>query len=137
MNIYFAGSIRGGRDDADFQGEIVRLLSRYGEVATEHIGKKELTDSGENLSDEEIYERDMGWLAQADVVVAEVTTPFLGVGYEVARAETMEKPVLCLYRPEAGRRLSAMLAGNANIRVEAYETLEDLAETLDNFLRMD
>ena len=33
------------------------------------------------------------------VVVAEVTQPSLGVGYEIGRAVAMEKPILCLYRP--------------------------------------
>jgi CRISPR/Cas system CSM-associated protein Csm3 (group 7 of RAMP superfamily) len=116
----------------------MKLLSRYGNVATEHIGKEGLDGMGEvELSDEEIYERDMSWLAEADVVVAEITTPSLGVGYEIARAETMEKSVLCLYRLGGGGRLSAMLAGNPNLQKEAYETVEDLAEILDNFLRMD
>jgi nucleoside 2-deoxyribosyltransferase len=138
MNIYFAGSIRGGREDAHLYAEIIKLLSRYGAVATEHIGKEGLDGMGEvELSDEEIYERDMSWLAEADVVVAEITTPSLGVGYEIARAETMEKSVLCLYRLGGGGRLSAMLAGNPNLQKEAYETVEDLAEILDNFLRMD
>ena len=34
------------------------------------------------------------------VVVAEVTQPSLGVGYEIGRAVTMKKKILCLYRPQ-------------------------------------
>lgn len=138
MNIYFAGSIRGGREYAELYDNIIRLLSRYGTVATEHIGKKDLMEEGEAaLSDEEIYERDMSWLAASDVVVAEVTIPSLGVGYEIARAETMEKPVLCLYQAASGQRLSAMIAGNPGIQTEHYENFEDLAERVDDFLRIE
>jgi nucleoside 2-deoxyribosyltransferase len=136
MNIYFAGAIAGGRDDAQTYNEIIRLLSRYGTVATAPLHQGG-SSGGSELTDQDLYEQGMGWLAQADVVVAEVTVPSTGVGYEIARAETMEKPVLCLYRPEAGRRVSPMIIGNANLQTEAYETLEDLAEILDNFLRMD
>ena len=38
------------------------------------------------------------------VLVAEVTQPSLGVGYEIGRAVDMKKKVLCLFRPQSGRR---------------------------------
>ncbi|KFO36180.1 2'-deoxynucleoside 5'-phosphate N-hydrolase 1 [Fukomys damarensis] len=53
----------------------------------------------------------MAWIQQADVVVAEVTQPSLGVGYELGRAVALHKPVLCLFRPQSGRVLSAMIRG--------------------------
>jgi len=58
------------------------------------------------LTDTEILERDMQWLSQAHVVVAEVTQPSLGVGFEIARAVTLNKPVLCLFRPSSGQRMT-------------------------------
>lgn len=134
--IYFAGSIRGGRDDASLYRRIISLLAEYGEVLTEHIGDAGLTPTGEvGLTDVVIYERDMAWLAEADVVVAEVTIPSHGVGYEIGRAEALGKPVLCLYRRSPGRRLSAMLTGNPALRCEAYERVTDLGPILERFLR--
>ncbi|KAB0337781.1 hypothetical protein FD755_025470, partial [Muntiacus reevesi] len=50
-----------------------------------------------------IHDRDLAWLQQADAVVAEVTQPSLGVGYELGRAVALHKPVLCLFRPQSGR----------------------------------
>ena len=38
------------------------------------------------------------------VLVAEVTQPSLGVGYEIGRAVDMKKKILCLFRPQSGRR---------------------------------
>ncbi|XP_070313011.1 5-hydroxymethyl-dUMP N-hydrolase-like [Odocoileus virginianus] len=61
-----------------------------------------------------IHDRDLAWLQQADVVVAEVTQPSLGVGYELGRAVALHKPVLCLFRPQSGRVLSAMIRGAAD-----------------------
>ena len=92
MKIYFAGSIRGGRDDWQLYHEIVRRLSAYGEVLTEHVADSGLSQLGEVGGDREIYERDIEWLRQADRLVAEVTTPSLGVGYEVGRASEWGSP---------------------------------------------
>jgi nucleoside 2-deoxyribosyltransferase len=135
MKIYFAGSIRGGRNDAALYHHIIALLSKYGEVLTEHVGSEDLPPAGEkNLSDGDIYARDMAWLAQADIIVAEVTTPSHGVGYEIGQAQAMGKPVLCLHRRDSERRLSAMLAGNPKLRCEAYESLEEIDRMLARFL---
>ena len=93
MKIYFAGSICGGRDDAALYRQIIVMLMEYGEVLTEHVGDASLTRAGEDgPSDEAIYGRDMAWLTEADIVVAEVTVPSHGVGYEVAWAEALGKP---------------------------------------------
>ena len=91
MKIYFSGSIRGGQDDAAIYKQIIDELKRYGNVLTEHIGSKVLET---NLSDEEIHDRDLKWVMEADVVVAEVTTPSLGVGYEIGRAAEFNKPII-------------------------------------------
>jgi hypothetical protein len=132
--IYFAGSISGGRGDAQLYQQIIHLLQGYGRVLTEHVGDLSLDAGGEpSPTSEEIYERDIALLAQADKVVAEVTIPSHGVGYEIARAESLGKAVLCLHRPGTGRRLSAMLAGNPNVRCADYCTLEDVTGILDRF----
>ena len=136
MKIYFAGSIRGGRDDAALYQRIIAQLAGYGQVLTEHVGSDGLTPTGEqDLSDEAIYTRDMAWLMKADVVVAEVSMPSHGVGYEIASAEAAGKPVLCLYRPQPDRRLSAMLGGNPALRCMSYKEPKDLEPILSDFLQ--
>ena len=133
MKIYFAGSIRGGRQDAALYSQIVGQLKAYGQVLTDHVGEANLRE--DDLSDEAIYERDMMWLQEADVLVAEVTVPSHGVGYEIARAETLGMPILCLHRPEAGHRLSALIAGSPFIRCEGYQRPEGARAILDTFLQ--
>lgn len=133
MRIYFAGSIRGGRQDAALYTQIVEMLKEYGEVLTEHVGDPDLSE--ENLEDEDIHRRDMDWLELADALVAEVTVPSHGVGYEVARAETLGKPILCLHRPGPGRHLSALIAGAPSVRCERYDRMDQLKAILDDFFR--
>lgn len=134
MKIYFAGSIRGGRGDADLYGELIVLLQGYGTVLTEHIGDKHLSVHGEGKAVEYIFERDVQWVREADVVVAEVTIPSLGVGYEIGLAEQLGKKIICLYRPQADRKLSAMLLGNSKLSVVEYTTVQDVAEKLKALL---
>ncbi len=135
MKIYFAGSIRGGRADAELYNEIINHLNKYGEVLTEHIGDKNIHAKGElNLTEKYIHDRDMSWLVQSDVVVAEVTTASLGVGYEIGRAVEKNKKILCLHRLDEGK-LSAMILGSDALIVKKYETLDDAKIIIDKFLK--
>jgi hypothetical protein len=130
LRIYFAGSIRGGREDAGIYRELIAALSASGEVLTEHVG----TGGEEGRDDAAIYTRDMEWLAQSDVLVAEVSVPSLGVGYEIATAERQGIPVLCLFRPGEGRWLSAMLAGDPAIAVVEYSDVAAARAALRDFV---
>lgn len=132
MKIYFAASIRGGRQDVDVYVQLINYLANFGNVLTEHIGDKNLAETGEkDLSDIEIHDRDMMWLNSSDIIVAEVTTPSLGVGYEIARAFEAGKQVVCLYRNQEGKRLSAMLTGNKKLEIFNYNNLEEAKSILD------
>ena len=136
MKIYFSGSISGGREDAALYAQIISLLKNHGAVLTEHIGDASLSAKGEvNVTSEFIYARDFTWLKQADVIVAEVTTPSLGVGYEIGIAEQWGKRILCLFRPSSGRRLSAMIASCPGLSLENYETISDVESILKGWFR--
>ena len=133
MKIYFAGSIRGGRDDFAFYFTIIEQLRDLGEVLTEHVGEADLQWIGESGDDKEIHDRDLAWLKEADCLVAEVTRPSLGVGYEIAKAIGWEKPILCLFRPGDGRSLSAMIAGSSEVRVREYQSLSEIRQIVAEF----
>ena len=133
MSIYFAGAIRGGREDKALYLEIVRRLRDYGEVLTEHIGDAGLSALGETGDDAWIHDRDLAWLREAVCLVAEVTTPSLGVGYEIGKATEWGKPTLCLFRPGSGRALSAMIAGNREVVVREYESAWELKKIFEDF----
>lgn len=131
LNIYFAASISGGRGDQSIYQSIIELLKKYGHVLTEHIGNPNLTAHGESISDREIFSRDINWLDSSDVVIAEISTPSLGVGYELGRAESLNKPVLCLYKPDEKRH--AMIKGNPRFQVKPYNQLKDIENIFNNY----
>ncbi len=127
MNIYFAGSIRGGREDADIYAEIITLLQKHGEVLTEHVADKSISSYGQtDMTEQEIYEKDVAMLRESDIVVAEITCVSIGVGYEIGYAESLGKKIVCLYRPEGGKRTSAMVAGNSHVQLVEYKKAGEL-----------
>ena len=138
MKIYFAASIRGGRKDQNKYNELIRFISSKVEVLTEHVGDSSLEQTGEqNLSDKEIYKRDLEWLESADAVIAEVTNPSLGVGYELGIAEKLGKPVLCLFdEADHNCNLSAMISGNHKITTFHYTSLDQAKEEIISFIHL-
>ena len=76
----------------------------------------------------------MQWLESADVVIAEVTTPSLGVGYELGIADKLNKSVLCLFREQHGKKLSAMLIGNDSFKCRFYNNFKEIQSIIDDFL---
>ena len=136
MKIYFAGSIRSGRDDEEIYKKIINYLKKYGEVLTEHVGVQDvITKEEDEFSDQQIFERDMKWLESADVLIAEVTTPSLGVGYEIAKAVELKKKTICLYCPKPGKMLSAIISGDKNITVKQYKTIKQAFEIIDELFK--
>ena len=134
--IYFCGSIRGGRELATIYNDLVKFLHRYGEVLTEHVADKSVVSSETGMfTDNEIYERDRKWLEESDFVVAEVTIPSLGVGFEIGYAVKLKKPVLCLYYKEAHHNLSAMISGCPDIEVINYQQVPELDKPLGEFIK--
>lgn len=140
--VYFAGSIRGGRDDAALYKRIIEYIQKTDIVLTEHVGDLSLskhegsTPKGFSEGDKKdvaIYLQDTGWLKESDLVIAECTTPSLGVGYELAFAEKLGKPVHIFYDKKR-TRLSAMLSGNSYFDIHPYEREDEIYPVLDAVL---
>lgn len=124
--IYFSGSISGGREDVDTYRCFVAALENAGHrvlagmVTAQHVGAE-----GEALPAAAIFDRDVDWIEEAarsgGVLVAEVSRPSTGVGYEIALARyRFSMPVICLYRPAFTRRCSGMIAGDCEIELIEY-----------------
>jgi nucleoside 2-deoxyribosyltransferase len=136
MNIYFACSITGGRDfESIYQAIISALLSDGHEVPTAHLAEKSVKELEMRVNAGEIYERDTAWIRKCDALVAEVSTPSHGVGYEVAYALGLGKPVLCIHYK--GKPISKMLSGNSQptISVKSYTETDEAIAVIRSFLR--
>ena len=105
--VYFAGSIRGGREDAAVYKRIIDYINATDTVLT--------------------------WLRSSDVLIAECTNPSHGVGYELAYAEARNIPVHIFYDKRKAN-ISAMVNGNAYFKVYPYENEAEIYPILDKIL---
>jgi len=112
MKIYFACAIVGGRQDETIYTEIVQAFIDDGhEVPTAaNAGLQGAKGLEADMAPKDVYTRDTGWIDECEVLVAEVSTPSHGVGYEISYALERGKPVLCIAR--RGVRVSKMITGN-------------------------
>ena len=136
MNVYFACSITGGREFELVYQEIVRALSGDGhEIPTSHLAKSDVQDIEGALTPREVYARDMMWIKNCDRLIAEVSVPSHGVGYEIGLALNIGKPVLCLHR--ADRKVSKMITGNSDpaLSVQAYSHTPEAISLARAFLQ--
>ena len=132
MKVYFAGSIRGGRIDANLYERLIKYIQRTDIVLTEHVGNLNLSEERQTVT--EIYNQDTNWLRESDVLIAECTCPSLGVGYELAYAERFQIPCHIFYNKNR-TRLSAMLAGNAFYNIHPYKDEAEIYPIIDSILQ--
>ena len=135
MNIYFACSITGGRElEADYQALVAALLADGHVIPTSHLAQSEAMESERDLAAQNVYQRDVGWIKNCDALIAEVSVPSHGVGYEIGFALSLGKPVLCLHQKE--RKVSKMILGNSDpaLTVKSYSKVDDAISQAQNFL---
>ena len=134
MKVYFACSIRGGRADAEYYAKLVEHIKKKATVLSEIFVDNKLTAGGMDKPSHDIWKTDTNWISEADVIIAEVTNPSLGVGYEISLAESLNKPILALFRDDSNKKLSAMIDGSPKTKVVNYKTLEEARKAIDQFL---
>ncbi|MCX6055855.1 MAG: nucleoside 2-deoxyribosyltransferase [Chloroflexi bacterium] len=135
MNIYFSCSITGGRnEETTYQAIVKDMLGHGHEIPTAHLASSEVTQADREIQPKDIYIRDMNWLENCDAVVAEVTTPSHGVGYEIATALFFKKPVLCCFKK--GVKISAIILGNLNpqLKIRSYSNDQEVLTIVRDFL---
>lgn len=136
MKVYFARSLRGfGKPVSpavqQFYKSIVLHIeqSHQSQFPLVHGVNKKLF--GEDQWDSFIYTRDLAWIDLCERMIAEVTYPSHGVGYEVCYAALVRKiPVLCVAEKDC--TVSAMITGG--LKVLYYRSFEDLTGMIDAFL---
>ena len=131
--IYFCGSIRGAKAEDNLYKKIIDHMKNNGHtVLTEHIGDIKKNEK-ERKDDKDIYNQDMSFLTESDIVIAECTYPSIGVGYELRSAEILKIETHVFYDKKK-TELSAMINGDEYYNIHRYETLDELFKILDEIL---
>lgn len=136
MKIYFSCSITGGRQDQPIYAALVEKLQADGHhVLTARLSNADIMDEEGVIDPAEVYQRDVAWVQECDLLIAEVSTPSHGVGYEIALALHLDKPVLCCYQND--RPVSKMILGNDHPRITLarYASVDELLMAATNFIR--
>lgn len=133
MKLFFSGSIRGGRQLISTYEHIISFLRSNGHIVlSEHVASETLEKAEARMSEQEIFEKDIRWIEESDILIADITVPSIGVGYEICHAVSTGRPVLCVYKE--GTKASAMVLGNKDVIAKPYSNFEELENILREFL---
>ena len=115
MKIYFAYTIRGDKSRIHIAKEVVDMLKQKGhDVMTEIFLRDGAEDNGD-MTDQQVFERDIRWLDECDVLVSEISGSSFGIGYETAYILSgLGKKAFILYHKEAEHKISKMALGNTH-----------------------
>lgn len=135
MIIYCAGPIRGDLTHQESFRKIIEYVESLGNTVLTEFSTK--FNSSIPLTEKQIYKRDLKWIDGSKCMIAEVSGPSLGVGFEISYAIFQRKlPVLTLYNTDA-QNISAMITGcdSPLLRIEKYHNEEDFKKIIKVYLK--
>ena len=142
MRIYLACTVRGDRGGVVAGRTICERLQQHGhEVLTTHLLADDVNETESQLSEAQVYRRDLEWLSRCDVLVAEASGSSYGVGFEVGyvlgRARDTGQRVVLLYDAARRHAISRLITGNCDEACDtfAYASVEELAAFIDRRFR--
>jgi len=130
MKIYFGFTVAGDRSSVVAATKIVELLEELGhDVLTRHFIREDAWQADRSISPQEVYRRDMAWLQQCDLFVAEVSGSSFGLGFETGYLlGATGKKVVLFYRRDVERKISLLITGitHPNCKLVPYSDLEEV-----------
>jgi 2'-deoxynucleoside 5'-phosphate N-hydrolase len=138
MRIYLACTVRGDRRGVAAGRVICTRLQQLGhEVLTTHLLRDDVETAESQLTERDVFERDLDWLSQCDVLVAEASGSSYGVGFEVGyvlgRAAQTGQRVVLLYNTERRHAVSRLIIGNSDAACTTlgYSSIDGLTALID------
>jgi len=142
LKIYLACTVRGDRGAIAGLRALAAALEADGhELLTSHLLDDNVERAESQLSEREVYDRDIAWLEACDVLVADASGSSFGVGFEVGyvlgRSDRTRQRVLLIYRADRAPLISRLITGNAHPRCEtiAYADTGELSAKIPALLK--
>ena len=132
MIVYFARSIRGRHSKADnFYPLICDYILQAGHILAMSlpvpVGIKSISNT-----DDFIFKRDTYWIDQSNCMIADISNPSYGVGFEVGYGVYQKKiPIICT--AFKGSDISAM--ANGYFYINYYDSQETLKNVISSSLQ--
>ncbi len=138
IKVYFTASTSFNGQLRENYKKIINLLKKekIQLLSGDQIVNLNLLKKDKRLPKEKIFNRQKKLIQKADVLVAEVSKPSLGVGTEITHALALKKPTLALVHKDFAEKLSPMLAGNTSeyLYIDYYDK-NNLKFVLSKFLQ--
>ncbi len=138
MKIYFGFTVAGDRSAVMVARKIADIIVEMGhEVLTRHLLRDDAWEADRRITPKEVYLRDMKWLEQCDVFMAEVSASSFGVGFETGYLlGATTKKVVLFYRRDAESKISLLITGIAhpNCTLAPYSDLNEVEIWIRNNL---
>jgi nucleoside 2-deoxyribosyltransferase len=138
MKIYFGFTVAGDRSSVTIARRIVELLAAMGHVVlTKHLVRDDAWEADRLMTSREVYLRDMRWLEQCDLFMAEVSGSSFGTGFETGYVlGATAKKVVLFYQRDVEKKISLMITGitQANCSSVPYSHLEEVEAWVRNNL---
>jgi hypothetical protein len=138
VRVYLACTVRGDRSGVPAGRVIAERLQAHGhEVLTTHLLADDVDRAESQLSEEAVYRRDIEWLSDCAVLVAEASGSSYGVGFEVGyvlgRARQTGQRVVLVYDAGRGPAISRLVTGNCDeaCTTFGYVSLDELVAVID------
>ncbi len=134
MIIYCAGPIRGNETYKNSFKKIIEFVEGLGNTVLSEFSDK--FSSTIPLTEKQTYKRDLKWIDGSKCMIAEISGPSLGVGFELSYAIFQRKlPVLALHNSEV-QQISAMIVGcdSPLLTIQKYGDDEDMKDIIKAYL---
>lgn len=138
MKIYLACTVRGDRGGVLAGRAICDRLQRHGhEVLTTHLLRDDVESAESQITEREVFRRDLEWLTACDVLVAEASGSSYGVGFEVGyvlgRAGVSGQRVVLLYDTARRDKVSRLITGTDDpaCTTFGYGSIDELTAFID------
>jgi Nucleoside 2-deoxyribosyltransferase len=129
MKIYFGFTVAGNRSSIEAARRLIDVVSKMGhEVLTRHLVDDNAWEKDRIITPRAVYLRDMSWLEQCDLFMAEVSGSSFGLGFETGYVlGATKKRVLLFYERKVENNISLLITGNAhpNCRLVPYSEVEE------------
>ena len=138
VKVYLAAPMLGDRSNLAHTRAVLEFLESRGySVTTGDWIAEEVLDVERGTQPAEIFERDIRALEESDVLVADVSYPSLGVGFEIAYALVKGKPVIAYCKRGRLEKTSALIRGISweGFELLVYSELRELLTALEGELR--
>ena len=143
MKIYLGFTVAGNRSSLEAARKILAILQSMGhEVLTSHLVQEDAWDADRRVAPQDIFARDMRWLAQCDLFVAEVSGSSFGLGFETGYLlGATDKKTILFYERGVEQRISLLITGNTLqncdlVRYAGLDELGDLVRKQVNYVRL-